>query len=397
MKILQVNNVYAEKSTGKITQDLHQGLLALGQESLVIFGRGSGKKEPGVIRLCPDWYGKANSLLSRITGMAYGGCLLSTWRLQRIILREKPDVVHLQCINGHFVNIYRLVKWLKKHRIKTVITLHAEFMYTANCGHAFDCDQWKEGCKKCPNKRKATKSWFADRTAASWQRMQKAFAGFEQDCMICPVSPWTESRARESGILGSFSYQTVYNGVNTRELFYRPKAYIGKQENTVLNVTAWFSPEKSHIKGGWYLMQLAQRMPEVTFYVAGAAEENIQTPENLILLGEIRDQRELAELYRRASLSTIVSRRETFSMPCAESLCCGTPVVGFQAGAPEQISLTQYSEFVPYGDLDALEQVFKQWLARMDLNPEKIAEDADRAYSTETMVKRYMEVYRGML
>jgi hypothetical protein len=128
VKILQVNNVYGEKSTGKITQELHHGLLDRGQDSIVVFGRGKNTNDPGVIRLCPDWYGKLNSLVSRITGLPYGGCVWSTWRLQRIIRREKPDVVHLQCINGNFVNIYRLIAWLKKKKIKTVVGLHAEFM-----------------------------------------------------------------------------------------------------------------------------------------------------------------------------------------------------------------------------------------------------------------------------
>ena len=144
-------------------------------------------------------------------------------------------------------------------------------------------------------------------------------------------------------------------------------------------------------------MELAQRMPDVTFYVAGNAEENLRTPENLVLLGRIGDQRDLAEHYRRAALSIMVSRKETFSMPCAESLCCGTPVVGFRAGAPEQISLPQYSEFVPQGDLDALEQTIRRWLERRDLDPEQIARAAGRTYSIETMVKRYIEVYGRVL
>lgn len=394
MKILQVNNVYGEKSTGKITKELHEGLLRAGHESLVVYGRGKGASGPGVIRLCPDWYGKLNSLLSRITGIPYGGCRLSTWRLQRIILREKPDVVHLQCINGNFVNIYRLIQWLKQHRIKTVLTLHAEFMYTANCGHAFDCDQWKNGCQKCPDKYKATKSWFADRTGTSWKRMKKAFAGFERDCMICPVSPWTQMRAMQSDILKDFSFRTVYNGVNTCVFCCDQNQ---KKQSALLNVTAHFSPEKCHPKGGWHLIRLAERMKEVTFYVAGPADGSEALPENLILLGEVKDQRKLAELYRQAALSVLVSKKETFSMPCAESLCCGTPVVGFRAGAPEQIALEQYSEFVPHGDLDALEQTIRRWLAGPALDPDRIAQDAAGTYSMDTMVNRYMEVYRRML
>lgn len=390
MKILQVNNVYGEKSTGKITQVLHNGLCDQGYTSIVVFGRGKGRTAPGVIRLCPDWYGKMNSLLSRITGMPYGGCFWSTARLQRIIRREKPDVVHLQCINGHFVNIYRLIAWLKKRKIRTVVSLHAEFMYTANCGHAFDCQQWKTGCKKCPNRKRANKSWFFDRTAQSWRCMQKAFSGFEDNCIIAPVSPWTEDRARQSEILKGFPFQTVYNGVDTGVFCPGETA---SEEKTVLSVTAHFSGEKDHPKGGWYLLQLAERMPDVTFLVAGRADEIENKPSNLKLLGEIRDQQALAELYRRARVSMIVSKRETFSMPCAESLCCGTPVIGFEAGAPEQIALREYSEFVSYGDLQEMETVLRKWLTKTDLDRSRLADEACCTYSSGTMVRSFMDIY----
>ena len=127
MKILQVNNVYGEKSTGKITKENHDGLLRAGHEAVSAFGRGAARSGENVVRLCPEWYGKLNALRARVTGIPYGGCFFSTLRLQRLIRKEKPDVVHLQCINGDFVNIYRLVDWLKRKRIKTVISLHAEF------------------------------------------------------------------------------------------------------------------------------------------------------------------------------------------------------------------------------------------------------------------------------
>lgn len=391
MKILQVNNVYGEKSTGKLTQQLHRGLLQAGYESVAVYGRGNDIKENHVIRLCPNWYGKLNSLISRVTGMPYGGCLLSTLRLQHLIQREKPDVVHLQCINGHFVNIYKLIRWLKKQRIKTVVSLHAEFMYTANCGHAFDCQQWKKGCQKCPNVKRANKSWFFDRTAASWKRMKEAFSGFEEDCVIAPVSPWTEERARQSEMLKTFRFRTVYNGVDTENVFYSDEVI--PEEKTVLSVTAHFSGDRSHPKGGWYLLQLAERMPDVKFLVIGKTDEIPCKPSNLQLLGEIRDQKVLAEHYRRAKAAIIVSQRETFSMPCVESLCCGTPVVGFEAGAPEQISLQGYSEFVPFGDLDQLEAALRRWLTDNKVDRNAIADDARRAYSAQTMVQSFEEIY----
>ena len=394
MKILQVNNVYGEKSTGKITKVIHDGLLADGWESVVVYGRGGNTADAGVIRLCPNWYGRANNLLSRFTGMMYGGCFLATKKLQRIIRREQPDVVHLQCINGYFVNIYRLVAWLKRQGIKTVVSLHAEFMYTANCGHAFECTQWQRGCKKCPDKKKATKSLLIDNTGRSWRAMQAAFAGFEKDCVICPVSPWTEERARQSDILKKFPFRTVYNGIDT-DVFCCPEPE-GQREDAVLHVTAHFSGEKDHPKGGWHLIELAKRMPEVTFWVAGRAEISEELPQNLKLLGVISDQRELAELYRRAKLTVLVSKKETFSMPCAESLCCGTPVVGFQAGAPEQIALEEYSEFVEYGDLGGLESAVRAWLTKLQ-DREALSRKAGDVYGSKTMVKTFEKIYGGEL
>lgn len=390
MKILQVNNVYAEKSTGKLTQYLHEGLLARGHESVVVFGRGNASPGPNVIRLCPEWYGKANSLLSKITGMPYGGCHLSTARLKKIIRRERPDVVHLQCVNGNFVNIYRLIGWLKKHRIFTVVSLHAEFMYTANCGHAFDCDQWKQGCRRCPNPKKADHSLFFDRTGRSWRRMRDAFEGFDM-CVLCPVSPWTAQRAAQGDILRGLPMTTVLNGVDSTF------AYVPcEKEDQILHVTAQFSTKPDHPKGGWYLVELARRMPEIQFLVAGTAEPTDDLPENVTLLGQIRDQRELARLYGISRLTLVLGRRETFSMPCAESLCRGTPVVGFKAGAPEQIALSRYSEFVEFGDLDALEAAVRRTLdTRFD--PCEIAEAAQRAYSTDTMVQGFLEVYQCLI
>lgn len=379
MKILQINNVYGERSTGKLTQIIHEGLLARGHESMVVYGRGKGRQAPGVVRLCPEWYGKANALMARITGLPYGGCWLSTLRLQRIIRREKPDVVHLQCINGNFVNIYRLVGWLKARKIKTVVSLHGEFYYTGNCGSAFACTRWHHGCGNCQDRKGA---------AASWEKMRRAFAGFEKDCVICPVSPWTAERGKQSDILKTLPFRTVYNGVDRR--LFCPGGE--KAKNTVLHVTAHFSPEKGHSKGGWYVLELARRMPGVTFLVAGRTDKIGDLPQNVKLLGQISDQEALAALYRNSKLTLLTSRSETFSMPCAESLCCGTPVVGFRAGGPERIGLPEFTEFVPFGDLDALEAAVRKGLDT-EWDGEAISNRAE-IYDAEGMVRAFEEIYR---
>ena len=404
MKVLQINCVYQKGSTGKITYDLHRSLQACGVESIVCYGRGEAVSDKKVYKICPEWYSKINNALSRVTGIMYGGCFLSTNRLIKIIKNEKPDIVHLQCINGYFVNIYRILDWLKKSKIKTVLTLHAEFMYTGGCGHAFDCNQWREknGCGHsihCPRWRAETRSLVFDRTHVMWELMRDSFVGFD-NLVVCSVSPWLKERAMRSPILADKHHEVVYNGLDT-EIFHlydasKIRFELGTEgKRVIFHATPFFSTEPNHIKGGYYICELASLMPNTHFIVAGPYDKRIQVPDNVHLLGAISDQSLLAKLYSMADVTVLASRRETFSMVCAESLCCGSTVVGFNAGAPETISLPEYSTFVLYGDIKKLKTaVINMFEQKHD--KAKISAEAKRKYSCETMVKNYLEVYRSM-
>lgn len=397
VKVLQVNCVYKTGSTGKIVYDIHTELCRQGSQSVVCYGRGAKVDEPNVYKTCGELYSKFNNLLTRFTGIMYGGCFFSTNRLISIIRKERPDIVHLHCINGYFVNIYRLVRWLKVNRIKTVLTLHAEFMYTANCGHALDCEKWRTGCGRCPRRKRETGSLLFDRTAQSWKCMKAAFEGFEKDCTIVSVSPWLMDRAKQSPILAGFPHMTVLNGIDTDVFCPQNGETIRKRhglegKKLVLHVTAAFSLDKNHFKGGWYVAELAKRMPEVTFVVIGSREPITNFPENVLNIGRVEDQRELAAWYSAADVTLLTSKRETFSMVTAESLCCGTPVVGFKAGAPEMIALPEWSKFVEYGDIDDLEEALQSML-QSEL--QVVSSSAKQAYSKDRMGMNYSKIYEG--
>lgn len=402
MKILQVNSVYPSWSTGKITHDIHVELLKNHYESIVCYGLGDTIIADNIHKISSRLECKLNRIWSRISGILYGGGWFATLKLIHIIKREKPDVVHLQCINGYFVNIYQLITYLKKHRIKTILTLHAEFMYTANCGHAFDCERWKIGCGRCPRLKAETRTLFFDSTSYSWNRMKKAFEGFEKDLLIVSVSPWLKSRASQSPILSNHEHTVIYNGLDTDVFKYRNtnlREEIGIAQDTkvIFHVTPNFTDDPNHIKGGRYIIELAKLMPEHLFVVAGptlGAQPHI--PNNIKLLGAITDSSYLASLYSMADLTVLTSKKETFSMVCAESLCCGTPIVGFEAGAPEQISLPDYSRFVTHGDTQALAQIARE-LLDTPMNKVKISQQAHQVYAKEKMAKQYIENYKRLL
>lgn len=405
MKVLQVNSVYDYGSTGKITADIHKLLPQYGVMSIVCYGRQKAVEGANIYRICGNSYARAEHLRANITGMMYGGCELSTYKLIKIIKREHPDVVHLQCLNGYFVNIYMLIEWLKNNRIPTVLTLHAEFMYTGGCGYSIDCNQWsaREGCghPTCPRYRSELKSLFGDPSGHMWKKMKRAFDGFDSNLIIASVSPWLMERASRSPILAGKQHCVVYNGLDTSTFKYYEttclrQKYHCESKAVVFHATPAFSANPEHLKGGYYVLELARKMPDIFFIVAGETFGDVNAPENVYFVGKVENKELLAKYYSMADITLLTSKKETFSMVCAESLCCGTPVVGFKAGAPEQIAVTEYSDFVEYGNVYALEQAVREMLRRA-ADKEEIAVVAQRVYAKETMVEKYLELYKKVL
>lgn len=404
MKVLRVNVVYNRGSTGKTVADLHHMSQKSGYESIVCYGRQPQPEEHNVYKISSELEGKLNVLWNRITGIPYSGAYLATARLIKLILTEKPNVVHLHCINGHFVNIARLLHFLKDNNIPTVLTLHAEFMYTGGCGHAFECEKWKTGCGRCPRLWDATHAYFFDRTHTTWQRLADAFIGFNH-LIITAVSPWLAERARQSPFLKDKRIIVVENGIDTDQVF-RPASFSDLRdkhqlanEKIVLHVTANFSAEYGHPKGGWFVIALAERLIDLKlkFLIVGARDTQRSLPANMINVGRIEDQHALAAYYSLANLTVITSKRETFSKVCAESLACGTPVVGFKAGGPEIITLNEYSEFVDFGELDALEIAVRNWITKKQNIQHELREKAREHYSREKMSDAYTKIYNMLI
>ena len=228
IKILQLNNFYNEGSTGKIVHDIKTELDKRKIVNIACYGRGKDIKESGVVRVCSNMYSKVCKLFSCITGLKFGWCHLSTNKVIRIIENEKPDIVHLHCINDNIVNIYRIIRFLNENKIETVITLHAEFLYTANCGYALDCDNWKSGCGQCPRLRQETQSFFFDRTHDSWIKLNDSYKNFGNRLHLVSVSPWLYNRVMSGSMLQSYNNTVILNGINT-DIFYFRKGDLRKK------------------------------------------------------------------------------------------------------------------------------------------------------------------------
>ena len=403
MKICQINCIYGIGSTGKLTRDIHFSLLEQGIDSIVIAPlTNQFTKDKGVYVVSNKFLSYLNAALKRGLGMTFDWAHIQTLRIISILKHEKPDVVHLQCINGNNINVYMLLRYLAKNKIKTLYTLHAEFPYTGGCGNTLKCGRWKQGCGECPNLKAGTQSPFIDGTSRTWKKQIMCYDLFDtENLRFTAVSPWLLSQAEQSTMISRFTKDVVLNGIDTDIFYYegksngwRHKLGISNEEKILLHVSAGFYPHGVNLKGGKYILELAQRLLDCKIKIVVAANygDGSDLPSNIIFIGRTKTQQELASLYQEADLSIITSSNETFGMPVAESLCCGTPVVGFKAGGPESIALQEYSEFVEYDDIDALYDIVMKWINTTQDN-RLISNKALLKYSKKEMIQDFLRQY----
>ena len=232
--------------------------------------------------------------------------------------------------------------------------------------------------------------------------MIRAFEGFDKKKLIVSsVSPWLLHRAKQSYVFKDYRNVTVENGLDTNVFHAYDSETIDslknkhkiRDEKVIFYVTPTFNIKPNHNKGANYVIELAKKMitEKVVFIVVGSYDKNIEVPPNITMLGNIFDQKLLAKYYSMADITLLTSKKETFSMVTAESLSCGTPVVGFKAGAPEMIAIKEYSCFVDYGNIDALYDAVIEMLSQNKKN------FIIHKFAKKEMTKKYLELYHDLL
>lgn len=392
MKILVVNVVAYKGSTGNITSTLVKEYRALGHEVFYIYGRGEKIDEPNTYKCCYELESKIHHFFANFNDNIYGGMPLSTLKLKRYINKLNPDVIHLHCLNGYFVNIYALFKFLKKKpNIKVVLTNHAEFMYTANCGYTKDCDKYLTLCHHCPYIKSNNGNFSLDRSKKYFNKLNKALSNMP-NLVTTGVSPWLTNNISKSLILKKYPSFTVLNGVDLTEIDISDKDpfkhFRNQYKHILLTILANFNDPN---KGGHNLFKLSKTLDKnYLLVVVGNPPLNLKNSDypNIVFIGNV-DHKDLYNCYAHADITLLFSYKETFSMVVAESLLAGTPVIGFVSGGPESIAIKEYTTFVKYGDIDALKEAITK---QKPINKEKCIELAKKKYDSKESAKEYIRI-----
>ena len=215
MKIVSINSL-PNGSTGKIINEIADMAEKNGFDTYCFWGSWYSEikeKAEKRSRFGSSIENKISGAFSILTGLQNFGSIIGTISLINKINKIDPDIIHLHNLHLWTINIPLLFKYIKKHNIKTVWTLHDCWSFTGHCPH-FDmigCEKWKTGCYDCPQYKEYPKSIF-DNSKFMYRLKKELFTSVKNMTIVTP-SEWLASLVKKS-YLKDYPVKVINNGID---------------------------------------------------------------------------------------------------------------------------------------------------------------------------------------
>jgi len=339
MKILQINTVYKEKSTGRICFEVNKALEKQGHNGFIAYGKGK-HRDKNAYRIESDIEYYFHNVMARITGLQGYFSFFATKRLIKYIKNISPDIIHLQNLHANYLHLPQLFKFLKKSGIPVILTLHDCWAFTGKCPHYTDrqCFKWKTGCFNCPAKHMYPQSLFFDRTKKLYADKKRWLTGIK-DLSVIGVSKWISNQAKMS-FLSNKNILAIYNWVDRSVFYPRKENVLGKygidiSKFIILGVSASWTKGSVRYESFIKLSDLIR--DDMQIVLVGNSKVS-QFPENVKHIPYVGDINELAQIYSSADVFVHLSTQDAFGKVVAEAMACGTPVIVYNSTAlPELV------------------------------------------------------------
>ena len=400
MKVVQVNAIFGSKSTGTIVREIQSCCEANGIESYVAYSIADRPDDevPNGFRIGNRLTAKWSALFSRIIGKQAYANRISTWRFLRWLDKVNPDVVHLHNLHSNYIHLNMLLRYLAKHDIATVVTMHDCWYYTGGCTHytSVGCYRWREGCGNCPQK-KQLPSFFFDRTHDVIKDRKKYLSAIPRLTMV-GASEWVANEMRKS-LLNDLNITFIHNGFDL--VLFRPtssekRKELGLERKFVIlgPASKWLLPINKPTLD-YFVSKIDSDMAILLF---GCSSINSSLPKNVMQIGYTKSPKEMAELYSMADVMVNCSREDTLSSLNLECQACGTPVVTYDATGSKETVDGECGFAVPTGDAEALwEKVQEVRLLGKKSMLELCGKWVSANFEKKTNYEKYIELYRQMI
>ena len=343
MKVLQINTLARTQSTGRITYEMHMELKKRKIDSYVAVScAGEDEEKYGQILVGNRIDMKIHAFMSRLTGLQGYYSFGATKELLGYIKNLAPDVVVIGVLHSNFLNINRLLIYLKENKIATVIVLHDLWFLTGHCFYPCmtGCSKYEVMCGCCNQKNMANRSFLFDTSKKIWKDRKKIFDHWEK-LAIVGVSKWAADCAQKAAVIrNNKNICYIYNWIDSEKFYpFEIEFSENKETFTILGVSSSWSLEKglNDFAKLSYMLEEDEKL-----IMVGRMRKTDKAKFNSAVVTFIEftnSEQELSELYNKADVFVSMSTQETFGKTIAEAVCCGTPAVTYdQTASPEIVS-----------------------------------------------------------
>ena len=359
MKIIEINSCNFG-STGGIMLNIADIARKEGHEVYVSYPDSNSnrkKQTDGDILIGNRFARNLHLQLAKLTG--FNGCfsMFDTWRFLKKVDKIKPDIIHLHNLHNCYINLPMLFKYIKRHDIKVVWTLHDCWAFTGQCTYftMAKCDKWKRDCYGCTQYKKYPECNI-DRTKTMYKLKKKWFTGVKDITFITP-SEWLADLVKQS-FLKDYPVKVINNGIDLS--VFKPTESDFREKHGLQNkyiVLGVASPWEKR-KGLDVFLKLAKRFDDrYKFVLVGLSKEQKENlPPNIIGFERTANQTELAQVYTAADVFANPTREDNFPTVNIEALACGTPVVTFKTGGSPEMIDENCGSVAACDDVDSFEK-----------------------------------------
>lgn len=262
---------------------------------------------------------------------------------------KEADIIFLHWINECMLSVKDIERILLLGK-PVYFYMHDMWALTGGCHHSFECTKYERHCGECQllgSKMKNDLSFILhEKKYAMWNK---------GDIAVITPSRWLGECARRSVLFRNKSVSVIPNLLDT-DIFKpidgglaREKLGLPMDKKLILFVA--IAGVENVYKGWGYLTNslnlIDQNQAEVVV-VGSGYDENVVSSLSMHVhfLGKITSDELMTYVYSSADVFVSPSLADNFPNTIAESMACGTPVVGFNVGGIPDMIIHKYNGYL---------------------------------------------------
>jgi glycosyltransferase involved in cell wall biosynthesis len=376
IKVAQIQ--YSTESGGRAALRLQRAFIKAGVQSNIISLQ-SGT--PGIANIL--FAGKKSRLLSRIDTKINSYLTKDNYKefglfsypvlgtdVAKMQIVKDADVIYIHWALYGFLNLDSIEQLAKLNK-PVIVFMHDMWNISGGCHYSFTCDKYITGCHNC-------QMFPADKendlSAKGFKKKQQLYNKYKNFYFVSP-SKWLFNCAKQALL------------TKDKPLFYIPnvldntlfKPFDKKVAKQILNidpavkVIAFGAVSVNSPYKGWPYLQTAldilckdETLKNVMVLIFGSGYNKQiadSIPFKTKFMGHLRDEYSTMFVYNAADVFIVPSMADNQPTTVQESLCCGTPVVGFNIGGiPDMIRHKENGYLAKYKDATDIAEGIKYCL-----------------------------------